>query len=183
MAAFLGSDRRVRQSDFESGFGFDGSSLRGWQPIHASDMLIVPDPSTTVMEPFTAVPTITMICNVVDPTTKAKYTRDPRNIAQKAEAYLKFTGIGDMVWIGPEAEFFIFDNIRFDNSINYSYYYIDSDEGQWNTGRIENPNLGYKPRYKEAYFPVPPMDSQQDLRSEMVLVMQKVGLHLEVPAP
>ena len=167
------------ESDFESGYGFDGSSLRGWQPIHASDMLIVPDPSTAVMDPFTAVPTVTMICNVVDPTTKQKYTRDPRNIAQKAEAYLKSTGIGDMAWFGPEAEFFIFDDIRFDNSINYSFYYIDSDEGQWNTGRVENPNLGYKPRYKEAYFPTPPMDSQQDLRSEMVLVMQKVGMHLE----
>ena len=110
------------ESDFEAGYGFDGSSIRGWQPIHASDMLIIPDPVTAVMEPFTAVPTLTMLCNIVDPVTKEKYTRDPRNIAQKAEEYLKFTGIGDMAWFGPEAEFFIFDDIRFDSSYNYSYY-------------------------------------------------------------
>ena len=167
------------ESDFEGGYGFDGSSIRGWQPIHASDMLIIPDPATAVMEPFTTVPTVTMICNIVDPVTKEKYTRDPRNIAQKAEEYLKFTGIGDMAWFGPEAEFFIFDDIRFDNSYNYSYVYVDSVEGQWNTGRIENPNLGYKPRYKEGYFPVPPMDTQQDIRSEMILTMEQVGVRTE----
>ncbi|MFZ2448399.1 MAG: type I glutamate--ammonia ligase [Syntrophobacteraceae bacterium] len=167
------------ESDFEAGYGFDGSSIRGWQPINASDMLIIPDPDTAQMDPFMAVPTLTMICNVVDPVTKEKYSRDPRHIAQKAEEYLKFTGIGDMVWIGPEAEFFIFDDIRFDTSINAGYYFIDSVEGQWNTGRAENPNLGYKPRYKEGYFPVPPMDSQQDLRTEMVLMMQQVGLTIE----
>ncbi len=142
-------------------------------------MLIIPDPDTAQMDPFMAVPTLTMICNVVDPVTKEKYSRDPRHIAQKAEEYLKFTGIGDMVWIGPEAEFFIFDDIRFDTSINAGYYFIDSVEGQWNTGRVEGPNLGYKPRYKEGYFPVPPMDSQQDLRTEMVLMMQQVGLTIE----
>ncbi len=167
------------ESDFEAGYGFDGSSIRGWQPINASDMLIIPDPTTAQMDPFMSVPTLTMICNVVDPVTKEKYSRDPRHIAQKAEEYLKFTGIGDMTWIGPEAEFFIFDDIRFDSSVNYSYYYIDSVEGQWNTGRVEGPNLGYKPRYKEGYFPVAPTDSQQDLRTEMVLMMQKVGLTIE----
>ncbi len=167
------------ESDFENGYGFDGSSIRGWQPIHASDMLIIPDPVTAVMEPFTAHPTLTMICNIVDPVTKQNYTRDPRNIAQKAEEYLKSTGIGDMAWFGPEAEFFIFDDIRFDSSYNFSYYYIDSVEGQWNSGRNEGPNLGYKPRYKEGYFPVPPMDSQQDIRSEMILTLEQVGVRTE----
>jgi len=167
------------ESDFEEGYGFDGSSIRGWQPINASDMLIIPDPTTAQMDPFMAAPTLTMICNVVDPVTKEKYTRDPRFIAQKAEEYLKFTGIGDMAWFGPEAEFFIFDDIRFDTATQYGFYYIDSVEGQWNTGRVESPNLGYKPRYKEGYFPVPPIDSQQDLRTEMVLAMQQVGLTVE----
>lgn len=167
------------ESDFEAGYGFDGSSIRGWQPINASDMLIVPDPTTAKMDPFMAVPTLTMICDVVDPVTMERYTRDPRFIAQKAEEYVKFTGIGDMVWIGPEAEFFIFDDIRFDTTVNSGYYFIDSIEGQWNSGRIEGPNLGYKPRYKEGYFPVPPTDSQQDLRTEMVMVMQQVGLTVE----
>ena len=135
----------LSESDFENGYGFDGSSIRGWQPIHASDMLILPDPATATMDPFTAVPTLTMICNVVDPVTKEKYTRDPRHIAQKAEAYLKFTGIGDTAFIGPEAEFFIFDDIRFDDASQFGYYFIDSVEGIWNSGRMENPNLGYKP--------------------------------------
>src|SRR3974390_873060 len=154
---------QLEESSFEEGFGFDGSSIRGWQGIHASDMLVIREPAPAVMDPFPQTPTLSLICNIVDPITKEKYTRDPRNIAQKAEEYLKFTGIGDMAWFGPEAEFFIFDDIRFDNSYNYSYYYIDSVEGQWNTGRTEGPNLGYKPRYKEGYFPVPPMDSQQDI--------------------
>jgi glutamine synthetase len=169
----------LSEADFEAGYGFDGSSIRGWQPINASDMLIIPDPTTAIMDPFMAAPTLTMICNVVDPVTKEKYSRDPRYIAQKAEEYLKFTGIGDMAWFGPEAEFFIFDDVRFDTSVQYGFYYLDSVEGQWNTGRIENPNLGYKPRYKEGYFPVPPTDSQQDLRTEMVLAMQDVGLTVE----
>jgi glutamine synthetase len=167
------------ESDFENGYGFDGSSIRGWQPINASDMLIIPDPSTAVMDPFMAEPTLTMICNVVDPVTKERYTRDPRHIAQKAEAYLKFTGVGDTAFFGPEAEFFIFDDIRFDGACQYGYYFIDSSEGIWNSGRIENPNLGYKPRHKEGYFPVAPTDSQQDLRTDMVLMMQKVGLTVE----
>jgi glutamine synthetase len=176
---FTNPIEELSESDFEAGYGFDGSSIRGWQPIHASDMLLIPDPATAIMDPFMSVPTLTMICNVVDPVTGERYTRDPRYIAQKAEQYLKFTGIGDMAWFGPEAEFFIFDDIRYDSASQHSYYYIDSVEGIWNSGRKESPNLGYKPRHKEGYFPVPPTDSQQDLRTEMVLMMQEVGLVVE----
>jgi len=164
---------------FEDGFGFDGSSIRGWQPIHASDMLVIPDPDTAKLDPFTDVPTLSLICNIVDPLTKEKYTRDPRNIAQKAEAYLKSTGIADTAYFGPEAEFFIFDDIRFDQNEHCGYYYVDSIEGRWNTGREENPNLGYKPRYKEGYFPVSPIDSYQNLRTEMVLKMEEMGIEVE----
>jgi glutamine synthetase len=167
------------ESDFEEGYGFDGSSIRGWQPINASDMLVMPDPTTAVMDPFMAVPTLSLICNVVDPVTKQRYSRDPRHIAQKAEAYLKFTGIGDTAYFGPEAEFFIFDDIRYDYGAQYGFHHIDSAEGIWNSGRIEGPNLGYKPRHKEGYFPVPPVDTLQDLRTEMVLAMQQVGLTIE----
>ncbi|MEJ5349111.1 MAG: type I glutamate--ammonia ligase [Desulfosoma sp.] len=167
------------ESSFEDGFGFDGSSIRGWQPINASDMLVIPDPDTAVMDPFFQVPTLTLICNIVDPVTKERYTRDPRYIAHKAESYLKFTGIGDTAYFGPEAEFFIFDDIRYASAAHYSYYFIDSEEGIWNSGREENPNLGYKPRHKEGYFPVPPTDTQQDIRTEMVLMMQQVGIQVE----
>ncbi len=167
------------ESSFEDGFGFDGSSIRGWQPINASDMLVIPDPDTAVMDPFFQVPTLTLICNIVDPVTKERYTRDPRYIASKAESYLKFTGIGDTAYFGPEAEFFIFDDIRYASAAHYGYYFIDSEEGIWNSGREENPNLGYKPRHKEGYFPVPPTDAQQDIRTEMVLMMQQVGIQVE----
>jgi len=167
------------EDSFEDGFGFDGSSIRGWMPINASDMLVVPDPDTAVMDPFTKEPTLTLIGNIVDPLTREKYSRDPRYIAQKAEEYLTFTGLGDTPFIGPEAEFFILDDIRFDSAPNYSYYQLDSVEGIWNSGRQENPNLGYKPRYKEGYFPAPPMDSYQDLRTEMVQVMEQVGIRVE----
>ncbi|MCX5735259.1 MAG: type I glutamate--ammonia ligase [candidate division NC10 bacterium] len=170
---------QLEEDSFEEGFGFDGSSIRGWQAIHASDMLLLPDPATAVMDPFTAAPTLSLICNIVDPITKERYSRDPRNIAQKAEAYLKSTGIADTAFFGPEAEFFIFDDIRYDSQPNCTYYYIDSVEGQWNTGRVEGPNLGYKSRYKEGYFPVPPTDSMNDLRTEMVLVMEQVGIAVE----
>jgi glutamine synthetase len=170
---------QLEEDSFEEGFGFDGSSIRGWQAIHASDMLLIPDPATAVLDPFMEAPTLCLICNIVDPITKERYSRDPRNIAQKAEAYLKSTGIADIANFGPEAEFFIFDDIRFDSQPNCSYYFIDSVEGQWNTGRDENPNLGYKPRYKEGYFPVPPTDSMHDLRTEMVLTMQQVGIQVE----
>jgi len=171
--------RQLTEEAFEEGFGFDGSSIRGWQAIHTSDMLVIPDPHTAVMDPITEVPTLSLICNIVDPITKERYTRDPRNIAQKAEAYLKSTGIADTAYFGPEAEFFIFDDIRYDSRENCGYYFIDSTEGQWNTGAEEMPNLGYKPRYKEGYFPVPPTDSFQDLRTEMVLMLEKVGVEIE----
>jgi glutamine synthetase len=166
--------------EIENGFGFDGSSIRGWQPIHASDMLVIPDPATAVMDPFYAEPTLALICNIVDPVTHKFYSRDPRYIARKAEAYLKSTGIGDTAYIGPEAEFFIFDDIRFSStSANGSFYQIDSDAGIWNSGRDECPNLGYKPRHKEGYFPVPPMDKFQDLRTEMLLTLEKLGIAVE----
>ncbi len=164
---------------FEDGFGFDSSSMKGWQPIHASDMLIIPDPKTAVMDPFMSHSTLSMICNIVDPITKEPYTRDPRHIAQKAENYLRSTGIADTAFFGPEAEFFIFDHISFDQTTNEGFYRIDSDEGRWNSGAEHERNLGYKPRYKEGYFPVSPTDSQQDLRTEMVLEMEKVGIHVE----
>jgi len=170
---------QLTEDSLEEGFGFDGSSIRGWQAIHTSDMLVIPEPNTAVMDPITEVPTLSLICNIVDPITKERYTRDPRNIAQKAEAYLKSTGIADAAYFGPEAEFFIFDDIRYDSRENCSYYFIDSIEGQWNTGAEEMPNLGYKPRYKEGYFPVPPTDSLQDLRTEMVLMMESVGIEIE----
>jgi glutamine synthetase len=164
---------------FEEGLGFDGSSIRGWQPIHASDMIILPDPTTAKMDPFTAIPTLSLIANIFDPITKEAYTRDPRNIAKKAEAYLKSSGIGDTAYFGPEAEFFIFDDVRYDSSSNQSFYIVDSSEGTWNTGREEFPNLGYKPRHKEGYFPVPPTDSLNVLRNEMVMEMQNVGIRVE----
>ena len=164
---------------FTDGHGFDGSSIRGWQAINASDMLIIPDPDSARIDPFLKDSTLVMICDVVDPVTRENYSRDPRNIAKKAEAFLKASGIADVAYFGPEAEFFVFDDIRFDSTENSCYYFVDSTEGQWNTGRAEGPNLGYKPRYKEGYFPVPPMDSQQDIRSEMVLLMEEVGIQVE----
>ncbi|MFH1136132.1 MAG: type I glutamate--ammonia ligase [Pseudomonadota bacterium] len=169
----------VDESIFEEGLGFDGSSISGWQPIHASDMLVIPDPATAQMDPFTCHPTMSVICDIVDPVTKEPYSRDPRNIAKKAEKYLLQTGIGDTAFFGPEAEFFVFDDIRFDCKPQGSYYFLDSSEGIWNSGRVENPNLGYKPRFKEGYFPVAPTDSMQDLRTEMVLVLQSMGIRVE----
>ena len=164
---------------FEVGLGFDGSSIRGWKQIHESDMLIVPDPTTVIMDPFCEIPTLSLVCNVFDPLTKQKYDRDPRNIAQKAEAYLKQTGIADTAYFGPEAEFFIFDDIRYDSNEFSSYYFLDSAEGKWNSGRTENPNLGYKIRQKEGYFPVPPADSIMNLRNEMTQNLIAAGLHVE----
>jgi len=171
--------RELEESSFEDGFGFDGSSIRGWQPIHASDMLVVPDATTAKMDPFYEAPTLVLICDIVDPVTREAYSRDPRNIAQKADAYLKSSGIGDVAYFGPEAEFFIFDDIRFESTRFSAFYEIDSVEGSWNTGRDEGPNLGYKPRPKEGYFPVPPMDKFQDLRTEMVLTLENLGIETE----
>jgi glutamine synthetase len=166
-------------NSFQDGFGFDGSSLRGWKRINESDMLIIPDANTMFIDPFIEAPTISLICDVFEPATKEKYTRCPRNIAQKATAYLKTTGIADTVYFGPEAEFFIFDDVRFDSQPNHSFYYLDSTEGRWNSGKDEGPNLGYKPRYKEGYFPVPPTDSLNDLRNEMVLKLIECGIEVE----
>ncbi len=172
---------QLDESSFEEGYGFDGSSIRGWQPIHASDMLVIPDASTAHIDPFlTYVPTMSMICNIFDPITKEAYSRDPRHVAQKAEAYLKSTGIGDTAFFGPEAEFFIFDGIRFDQNAHSGYYFIDSVEGWWNTGRDEGPNLGYKAKHGGGYFPASPSDSQTDIRMEMVQILQDAyGIEIE----
>ncbi len=164
---------------FEEGFGFDGSSIRGWRNINESDMLVIPDPNTAFMDPFTKEPTLSLVGDIFDPITKERYNRDPRGIAEKAENYLKSTGLADYSVYGPEAEFFIFDDVRFDQRENMGYYYLDSQEGSWNTGREEMPNLAYKPRYKEGYFPVPPTDSFQDLRSEMMLTLISLGCEVE----
>lgn len=169
----------LKEESFDEGFGFDGSSIRGWQAIHASDMLVLPDPASVRIDPFTERTTLSFICNVVDPITKEFYTRDPRYVAQKAEKYLKSTGIGDIAYFGPEAEFFIFDEVRFDQKQNTGFYFVDSIEGFWNTGKEENKNLGYKPRYKEGYFPVPPSDTLQNIRSEMVNELQKLDIQIE----
>ncbi len=165
---------------FTHGAGFDGSSIRGFQTINESDMLLVADPTTALLDPFTEMPTLNLVCNIKDPITGQPYSRDPRFVAQKAEKYLKSTGIADISYWGPEIEFYIFDSIRFDQTANSGYYYIDSVAGRWNSGKDEGPNLGYKPRYKEGYFPVAPTDHFQDLRSEMVRVLEKSGIEIEV---
>jgi len=164
---------------FDEGLGFDGSSIRGWQAIHASDMMVVPEPVTAIVDPFTERPTLSMICNIVDPVTRERYSRDPRYIADKAESYLKSTGIGDVAHFGPEAEFFILDGVRFDQNAHCGFYYIESEEGIWESGSDRGPNLGHKPRHKEGYFPVAPTDSQQDIRTEMILEMEKAGIQVE----
>ncbi|MGH8587252.1 MAG: type I glutamate--ammonia ligase [Gammaproteobacteria bacterium] len=164
---------------FDEGLGFDGSSIRGWQAIHASDMMVVPDPVTAIVDPFTERPTLSLICNIVDPVTRERYSRDPRYIANKAESYLESTGVGDVAYFGPEAEFFILDGVRFDQTANCAYYYVESEEGIWESGSDKGPNLGHKPRHKEGYFPVAPTDSQQDIRTEMILEMEKAGIHVE----
>ncbi|MCX7717087.1 MAG: type I glutamate--ammonia ligase [Candidatus Sumerlaeaceae bacterium] len=172
---------QLEESSFEEGFGFDGSSIRGWREINESDMLVLPDPQTAFIDPFTKHCTLSLVCNILDPITKERYSRDPRSVAINAENYLKSTGIGDTAYFGPELEFFIFDNVRFDTNAHEGYYHIDSDEGIWNSGRPwdKEPNLGYRPRYKEGYFPVPPIDSLQDLRSEMMLTLMQCGIQAE----
>ena len=165
---------------FEEGIGFDGSSIRGFQSIHESDMLLVADPETACLDPVLDVPTLNLICNVLDPVTRQRYSRDPRYVAQKAETYLRTTGIAEVSYWGPELEFYIFDDVRYDQTAHCGYYFIDSNEGVWNTGRQENPNLGYKLRHKEGYFPTPPADTFQDVRSEIILKMKEVGVPAEV---
>ena len=167
------------ESTFEDGLGFDGSSIRGWQSIDASDMLMVPDADTAFIDPFCDAPTLSLICNIFDPVTREPYSRDPRHIARKGISYLQLTGIADTAYFGPEAEFFIFDDVRFETDERQGFYRIDSVEGHWNTGRDEEPNLGYKPAYKGGYFPVPPGDHLQNLRSEMVLEMEALGIAIE----
>lgn len=162
----------------EEGFGIDGSSIRGWAAINESDMLLIPDASTIYIDPFSEVTTMVMTGDVIDPITRQHYDRDPRWIAKKAELFLQNSGVADTAYFGAEAEFFIFDNIRFDQNAHSGYYFIDAEEGRWNTGR-EKDNLGYRPRYKEGYFPVPPTDHYQDLRSEMVQTMIQCGLNIE----
>ncbi|HEX3696251.1 MAG TPA: type I glutamate--ammonia ligase [Polyangia bacterium] len=171
---------KLEVDSFKDGFFFDGSSIRGWQPIHASDMIFIPDAASAVMDPFPAIPTLSLICDIVDAITKQPYSRDPRTIAAKAEAYLKTTGIGDTSYFGPEPEFFIFDEVRFSEGPNRSSYLVDSIEGAWNSDRTESPNLGYKPAHKGGYFPVAPTDTLGDLRAEMATVIMGVGIPVEV---
>ena len=171
----------LTEEGFEEGYGFDGSSIRGFQEIQESDMLLFPDPTTAVLDPFAQHPTLVLNCFVGDPVTGEAYSRDPRNIARKAEAYLLGTGVGDTAYFGPECEFYIFDSVRFHQDQHSAYHYVDAVEGQWNSGAEEGGhNLGYKPRYKEGYFPVPPTDHYQDLRSEMVLTLIRLGVDVEV---
>ncbi|TMD13779.1 MAG: type I glutamate--ammonia ligase, partial [Chloroflexi bacterium] len=165
---------------FKDGIGFDGSSIRGFQQIHESDMLLIPDPSTAVVDPICRVPTLSIGCDVIDPITRQAYSRDPRHVARKAEAYLLSTGIADTSYWGPECEFYIFNSLRFDQNQFSGMYEIDSVEGVWNSGRNSEPNLAYRPRYKEGYFPVPPTDKLQDLRSQIVLKLIESGVDVEV---
>src|ERR1700676_5288923 len=169
---------QLTEESFQDGFGMDGSSIRGWAAINESDMLLIPDASTAFIDPFYEIKTLVMVCDVIDPITRQNYNRDPRWISRKAELYLQNSGVGDTAFFGAEAEFFIFDNVRFDQNQHSGFYFIDAEEGRWNSGR-EKDNLGYRPRYKEGYFPVPPTDHYQDLRTEMVMTMEKVGMEIE----
>jgi len=169
----------ISEETFEEGLGFDGSSIRGWKSIEASDMLAMPDPNTAFIDPFCAVPTLSLTCTISETGTKEPYDRDPRGIAQRAEKHLISTGIADQAFFGPEAEFFIFDNVQFESRSNGTFYSVESEEAIWNTGRDEMPNLGNKIRHKEGYFPVSPADTQQDIRTEMCLVMEELGIKIE----
>ena len=169
----------LEEDIFEDGLGFDGSSVRGFQAIENSDMIVVPDVTTAYIDPFFSEKTIAFYCDIKDPITKESYTRDPRNIAKKAEGYLKSSGMGDTAYFGPEAEFFIFNDVKYDSGSNFAFHEVDSNEGTWNTGKDEGPNLGHKPRHKEGYFPLPPVDSMHDVRTEMVMTMQDIGLTVE----
>jgi glutamine synthetase len=170
----------LSESVFTDGHGFDGSSIRGFQEIQESDMILVPDPATAVLDPFRARPTLVINCFVKDPVTLEHYSRDPRYVASKAEAYLASTGVADAAYFGPEAEFFVFDDVRFSVTSNSAFHKVDSVEGVWNTARDEAPNQGYKPRTKEGYFPVPPMDHYLDLRSEISATLHSVGIQTEL---
>lgn len=169
----------LKESSFEEGFGFDGSSMRAWQNIDNSDMIVIPEPGTAKIDPFFKIPTMVMIGNIHDPITQETYSRDPRSIAKKVEQYLKSTGIGDTVFVGPEPEFFIFSNIRYRSEPNSAFFEIDSPEAHWNTGSDEMPNLGYKIRPKHGYLPLPPTDQYQDMRTEMMLTLENLGIAME----
>jgi glutamine synthetase len=170
----------ISEKTITEGLAFDGSSIRGWKAINESDMLMVPDPNSAFIDPFMEGPTLSMTCSIREPRTGQPYSRCPRVIAGKALDYVKNSGVADTIYVGPEAEFFIFDDVRFDQTVNSGYYYVDSVEGRWNSGRKEDSgNLGYKPRYKEGYFPVPPTDTLQDIRTEMLLTMGELGVPIE----
>jgi glutamine synthetase len=169
----------LEEETFKDGVGFDGSSIRGWKSIESSDMLLILDPATAFIDPFPMITTLSITADAIDTITHEPYTRDPRNISRKAVTYLQQTGIADTAFFGPEAEFFIFDDVRFGQTSNSAYYYVDSVEGIWNTGREESPNLGNKIRHKEGYFPVPPQDTLVDIRNEMIMVMKACGLTVE----
>ena len=170
---------KLEEHTFEDGLGFDGSNIRGWQAVNESDMILVPQADTAMIDPFATIPTLGMICNIQDPITREDYSRDPRNVARKANNYLLSSNIADVCYIGAEAEFFIFDDVRFDQNAHEGFYHLDSQEGEWNRGRAEGPNLGYKIRHKEGYFPVPPTDHTMDLRTEMMQAMIECGLDVE----
>ena len=170
---------QIDESSFTDGVPFDGSSIRGWKAINESDMSMVLDPNTAWIDPFMKEPTLSIVCSIKEPRTGEWYDRCPRVIAQKAIDYLVASGAGDTAYFGPEAEFFIFDDVRFDQTQNAGYYYVDSVEGRWNSGKEEGPNLGYKPNYKGGYFPVSPTDTSQDMRTEMLLEMKKCGVPIE----
>ena len=172
-------ESQIDESSFTEGVAFDGSSIRGWKAINESDMAMVLDPNTAWIDPFMKEPTLSIVCSIKEPRTGEWYNRCPRVIAQKAIDYLNSVGVGDTAFFGPEAEFFIFDDVRFDQTSNAGYYYVDSVEGRWNSGKEEGPNLGYKPNYKGGYFPVSPTDTSQDMRTEMLLTMAKCGVPIE----
>lgn len=174
------TSREFTEELFEDGIGFDGSSIRGFQKIHESDMILFPDTESAFLDPFTTVPTLSLTCDIADPITKENYSRDPRYVAKKAEKYLKTSGIADQAFFGPEPEFFILDHVRYDQSHHFGYYYIDSEEGFWNSGSNGSQNLGHKPRYKEGYFPTSPIDTLQDMRTDMALTLESVGINVEV---
>lgn len=171
--------RELSLESFENGFGFDGSSIRGWQAINESDMLVMPVASTAILDPFFQFPTLSMICDIKDPITKQRYSRDPRSVARKAEDFLRSTGIADTAFYGPELEFFIFDRVHYDQTMNGARYEVDSSEGVWRRGRDDPSNLGYQLRAKEGYFPLPPADQTHNLRAEMVSVLQQCGIEVE----
>jgi len=172
--------KTMDEEAFSDGIMFDGSSIAGWKAINESDMTLMPDPDTAVMDPFTAQPTLVIVCDVIEPSTGQGYTRDPRSTAKRAEAYAKSTGIADTVYFGPEAEFFVFDDVRFAVEMNHVFYKVDSEEGPYNSGsEYEAGNMGHRPPVKGGYFPVPPVDSAQDMRGEMLAMIEQMGVETE----